>query len=84
MDSLGAGSMISELQYYVTFHLFGKTSIILRKQNYYIEKFDCVMLSTHCGLVMQYGTSIWANIGSGYDLLPDGTYTLTEPMLTSH
>ena len=29
------------------------------------------MLSMHFGLVMQYDTSFWANIGSGYDLLPD-------------
>ena len=71
MDSLGAGSMISELQYYVTFIYMEKTSRNLGKQTYYMEKNNCVMLSTHCGLIMQYGTSFWATMGSGYDLLPD-------------
>ena len=36
---------------------------------------------THCGLVAPY---IWFNIGSGNDLLPDGTKPLPEPMLTCH
>ena len=29
-------------------------------------------------------TKIWVNIGSGNDLLPDGTKSLPEPMLTDH
>ena len=29
-------------------------------------------------------TEIWVNIGSGSDLLPDGTKSLPEPMLTYH
>ena len=33
---------------------------------------------THCG------PEIWVNIGSGNGLLPDGTKSLPEPMLTDH
>ena len=29
-------------------------------------------------------TQIWVNIGTGNDLLPDGTKPLPEPMLTYH
>ena len=29
-------------------------------------------------------TEIWVNIGSGNDLLPDGTKPLPDPMLTFH
>ena len=39
---------------------------------------------THCGLVTPYDDTDQINIGSGNDLVPDGTKPLPEPMLTSH
>ena len=49
------------------------------------HEYNSVLFLTHCGLVMPYGnTQIWVNIGSGNDLVPDGTKLSPEPMLTSH
>ena len=39
---------------------------------------------THSGLVTPYATKLWAYIGSGNGLLPDGTKPLPEPMLIDH
>ena len=36
---------------------------------------------TYCGLVMAYGTQIWAYIGPGNGLLPEHTKPLPEQML---
>ena len=33
---------------------------------------------------MTYGNIYWVNIGTGNDLLPDGTKPLPDPMLTYH
>ena len=41
-------------------------------------------LLTHWGLVTPYASENWVNIGSGNDLLPDGTKPLLEPMLIYH
>ena len=37
---------------------------------------------THCGLGRHMVSNIWANIGAGNGLLPEGTKPLPEPMLT--
>ena len=39
---------------------------------------------THCGIVTSYGDRDRVNIGSGNDLLLNGTKPLPEPMLTLH
>ena len=37
-----------------------------------------------CSLVTSYDPCTWLNIGTGNELMPDGTKPLPETMLTSH